>query len=318
MPESVVAVDAITKRYGDFTAVRNLSLAVRAGSVYGLLGPNGAGKTTTIRMIMDIIGPDEGAIHLFGGGASGREHSARIGYLPEERGLYRKMKVLDLLVFLAETKGMGRQAAKREALAWLGRLGLGGWELKRVDNLSKGMQQKVQFISTILHRPDLVILDEPFAGLDPVNSQVLKDTVLQLARDGTTILFSTHIMEQAEKLCDSVCIIAHGEKVLDGELSEVKRTRGGRNVVLAVERGVASLDGVLRDRSIVAKADNYGQYAEVELAEGADAQRLLQAVLGTGARLVRFEITEPSLHKIFIDAVGADAAAAGAEGAVHA
>ncbi len=318
MPQSVVAVDAVTKRYGDFTAVRNLSLAVSAGSVYGLLGPNGAGKTTTIRMIMNIIGPDEGSIHLFGGGATGREHSARIGYLPEERGLYRKMKVLDLLVFLAETKGMGRQAAKREAQGWLERLGLDGWGLKRIDSLSKGMQQKVQFISTILHRPELVILDEPFAGLDPVNSQVLKDTVLQLARDGTTILFSTHIMEQAEKLCDSVCIIARGEKVLDGTLSEVKRTRGGRNVVVAVERGVASLDGVLRDRSMVAKADNYGQYAEVELAEGADPQRLLQAVIGTGARLVRFEITEPSLHKIFIDAVGPDAAAASAEGASHA
>jgi ABC-2 type transport system ATP-binding protein len=318
MPEPVLAVESVTKRYGGLTAVRNLSLTVPAGSVYGLLGPNGAGKTTTIRMIMNIIGPDEGAIHLFGGGGTGREHSARVGYLPEERGLYRKMKVLDLLVFLAETKGMGRQAAKQEAQAWLLRLGLDGWALKRVDSLSKGMQQKVQFISTILHRPELVILDEPFAGLDPVNSQVLKDTVLQLARDGTTILFSTHIMEQAEKLCDSVCIIARGEKVLDGTLSEVKRTRGGRNVVVAVERGVASLDGVLRDRSLVAKADNYGQYAEVELAEGADAQRLLQAVLNTGARLVRFEITEPSLNKIFIDAVGPEGAKAATEGAVHA
>jgi len=318
MAETVVAVESVTKRYGDFTAVRSLSLTVPAGSVYGLLGPNGAGKTTTIRMIMNIIGPDEGHVALFGGGATGREHSARIGYLPEERGLYRKMKVLDLLVFLAETKGMGRQAAKREALAWLQRLGLGEWALKRADSLSKGMQQKVQFISTILHRPQLVILDEPFAGLDPVNSQVLKDTVLQLARDGTTILFSTHIMEQAEKLCDSVCIIARGKKVLDGTLAEVKRTRGGRNVIIAVERGVASLDSVLRDRSLVAKADNYGQYAEVDLAEGADPQRLLQAVLGTGARLTRFEITEPSLHKIFIDAVGPDAATASAESVSHA
>jgi ABC-2 type transport system ATP-binding protein len=318
MPQPVVAVESVTKRYGDLAAVRDLSLTVPAGSVYGLLGPNGAGKTTTIRMIMNIIAPDEGAIHLFGGSATGREHSARVGYLPEERGLYRKMKVLNLLVFLAETKGMGRHAAKQEAQAWLQRLGLDGWALKRVDSLSKGMQQKVQFISTILHRPELVILDEPFAGLDPVNSQVLKDTVLQLARDGTTILFSTHIMEQAEKLCDSVCIIARGEKVLDGTLSEVKRTRAGRNVVVAVERGVASLDGVLRDRSLVAKADNYGQYAEVELAEGADAQRLLQTVLGTGARVVRFEITEPSLNKIFIDAVGPEGAKAATEGAVHA
>ena len=325
MPQPVLVVDSVTKRYGDFTAVRSLSLTVPAGSVYGLLGPNGAGKTTTIRMIMNIIGPDEGRVALFGGAETGREHSARIGYLPEERGLYRKMKVLDLLVFLAETKGMGRSAARREADVWLERLGLGGWGLKRTDHLSKGMQQKVQFISTFLHRPDLVILDEPFAGLDPVNSQVLKDTVLQLARAGATVLFSTHIMEQAEKLCDAVCIIARGRKVVDGTLADVKRTRAGRNVVVAVERGVASLDGVLRDRALVAKADSYGQSAEVELAEGADAQRLLQAVLGTGARLTRFEITEPSLHKIFIDAVGRDAAAGlgaagadGGEGAVHA
>jgi len=318
MPEPVLVVDSVTKRYGNFIAVRSLSLTVPAGSVYGLLGPNGAGKTTTIRMIMNILGPDEGNVRLFGGEATGRAASARIGYLPEERGLYRKMKVLDLLVFLAEMKGMGRTSARREAQAWLERLGLGEWGLKRADSLSKGMQQKVQFISTILHRPQLVILDEPFAGLDPVNSQVLKDTVLQLARDGTTILFSTHIMEQAEKLCDSVCIIARGKKVLDGTLAEVKRTRGGRNVVVAVERGVASLDSVLRDRSLVAKADNYGQYAEVDLAEGADPQRLLQAVLGTGARLTRFEITEPSLHKIFIDAVGPDAATASAESVSHA
>jgi ABC-2 type transport system ATP-binding protein len=318
MPEPVLVVDAVTKRYGDFTAVRTLSLIVPAGSVYGLLGPNGAGKTTTIRMIMNILGPDEGSIRLFGGEAVGRAQSARIGYLPEERGLYRKMKVLDLLVFLAEMKGMARVGARREAAGWLERLGLGGWEAKRVDSLSKGMQQKVQFISTVLHRPQLVVLDEPFAGLDPVNAQVLKDTVLQLARDGSTILFSTHIMEQAEKLCDAVCIIARGRKVVDGTLAEVKRTRAGRNVVVAVEHGVASLDGVFADRSLVAKADSYGQYAEVELADGADPQRLLHAVLGTGARLTRFEITEPSLHKIFIDAVGPDAATAGAEGASHA
>jgi ABC-2 type transport system ATP-binding protein len=314
MPQAVVALDSISKRYGAFTAVHGLSLSVPAGSVYGLLGPNGAGKTTTIRMIMNIIGPDEGSIHLFGGHSTGRELSGRIGYLPEERGLYRKMKVLDLLVFLAETKGMERHAAKRESQAWLKRLRLEDWGLKKVDSLSKGMQQKIQFISTIIHRPALVILDEPFAGLDPVNSQLMKDTVLELARDGTTILFSTHIMEQAEKLCDSVCIIARGEKVLDGALADVKRTRGGRNVVVAVEQATPSLDGVLGDRSLVVRADSYGQYAEVELAANADAQQLLQRLIAAGARIVRFEIAEPSLHKIFIDAVGPEAAAAASAG----
>lgn len=308
MADPVLVLEAVTKRYAGHTAVQGLSLAVPAGAVYGLLGPNGAGKTTTIRMIMNIIAPDEGAVRLFGTNGSGRDLSRRIGYLPEERGLYRKMKVLDLLVFLAETKGMDRGAARREATAWLERLGLAAWGSHKIDDLSKGMQQKVQFISTILHGPDLLILDEPFAALDPINSQVMRDTVMQLARHGTTVLFSTHIMEHAEKLCDSVCIIARGEKVLDGALSEVKRTHGGRHVVIAGEGGLGSLERVLSDRSLVAKADNYGQYAELELSAGADPQRLLEGLLAAGARLTRFEIAEPSLTKIFIDKVGPDAA----------
>jgi ABC-2 type transport system ATP-binding protein len=301
-------LENVTKRFAGHTAVRGLSLAVPRGAIYGLLGPNGAGKTTTIRMILNIIAPDEGRVHLFGTTASGRDHSGRIGYLPEERGLYRKMKVLDLLVFLAQTRGMDRAAARREARAWLERLDLGAWEQRKVDALSKGMQQKVQFISTVLHRPELLILDEPFAGLDPVNSQAMKDTVLDLARGGTTILFSTHIMEHAEKLCNYVCIIARGEKVLDGTLSDMKRDHGGRHVVVAVEQGADRWDAVLADRTLVAKADRYGQFAELELADGADPQRLLQALLGAGARVTRFEITEPSLHKIFLDKVGSDVA----------
>ncbi len=314
MPDHVLVLEAVTKRYAGHTAVRGLSLTVPAGAVYGLLGPNGAGKTTTIRMIMNIIAPDEGRVRIFGAESTGRDLSHRIGYLPEERGLYRKMKVVDLLVFLAETKGMNRAAARRESSAWLGRLGLAAWENHKIDDLSKGMQQKVQFISTILHGPDLLVLDEPFAGLDPVNSQVMKDTVMQLARGGTTVLFSTHIMEHAEKLCDSVCIIARGEKVLDGALSEVKRTHGGRHVVIAAEGGVNSLERVWSDRSVVAKADNYGQYAELELAAGADPQRLLANLLAAGARLTRFEIAEASLTKIFIDKVGPEATTAPAAG----
>jgi ABC-2 type transport system ATP-binding protein len=317
---TVVQVTNATKRYAGHTAVRNLSLLVPQGSIYGLLGPNGAGKTTTIRMIMNIIVPDEGSVELFGQRGSGRDNSRRVGYLPEERGLYKKMKVVDILVFLAETKGVPRRRARDASLTWLERLGLGDWAFKKVDDLSKGMQQKVQFISTVLHEPTLLILDEPFSGLDPINSQVMKDTVIELARTGTTILFSTHIMEQAEKLCDSVCIIARGEKVLDGPLAQVKREHGGKHVVVAVERGSAQLDRALTDRALVAKAHNYGQYAELELADGADPQNLLVALIGAGARLTRFEITEPTLNQIFIDKVGANAARATAqeEAPVHA
>ena len=304
----------MTKRYAGHTAVQDLSLRVPRGAIYGLLGPNGAGKTTTIRMLLGIVRPDEGSIVVLGNPEGGWKVNDRVGYLPEERGLYRKMKVLDLLIFLAEAKGLGRAEAKRRSEKWLEQLGLSAWRVHKVDDLSKGMQQKVQFIAALLHRPELVILDEPFAGLDPVNSQVLKDTVRELAQGGTTILFSTHVMEQAERLCDSVCIIARGSKVLDGTLSEVKRSPASLHIALAVAGGVGSIDQVLADRSLVARADNYGHYAEVELAQGGDPQRLLERLMQTGARITRFEITEPSLHKIFLDRVGSEAAIAVASG----
>jgi ABC-2 type transport system ATP-binding protein len=298
----------VTKRYAGHTAVRDLSLTVPRAAIYGLLGPNGAGKTTTIRMILGIIRPDEGSIAVLGNPDGGWKTTEKIGYLPEERGLYRRMKVLDLLTFLAEAKGTRRVVAKRDAEIWLERLGLQAWKLRRIDDLSKGMQQKVQFIATLLHRPELVILDEPFAGLDPVNSQILKDTVREIAQAGTTILFSTHVMEQAERLCDSVCIIAGGKKVVDGALADVKRSHGGQHVVLAVAEGLESIDRLLADRAVVRRADNYGNYAEVELPAGSDSQRLLERLVSTGARVTRFEVTEPSLHKIFLDRVGAEAA----------
>src|ERR1051325_6557332 len=257
----ILVLDRVRKAFAGHTAVDDLSLAVPTGVIYGLLGPNGAGKTTTIRMIMDILQPDAGSVRLFGapaggrsnaerigylpeerglyrkmrvldvlvflgemkgvergggGPAGGRSNAERIGYLPEERGLYRKMRVLDVLVFLGEMKGMERRRARQRAGEWLERLGLAQWRMRRIDELSKGMQQKVQFISTILHEPALVVLDEAFAGLDPVNAQVMKDTVLELRARGATILFSTHIMEQAEKLCEHVCIIARGRKLVDG------------------------------------------------------------------------------------------------------
>ena len=320
MTAPILVLDRVTKRFAGHTAVDGLSLSVRAGVIFGLLGPNGAGKTTSIRVIMDIFQPDEGSVQLFGERA-GRDHSARIGYLPEERGLYPRMRVLDVLVFLAEVKGVPRRAARLRALEWLDRLGLGDWRLRRVNELSKGMQQKVQFISTMLHDPDLVILDEPFSGLDPVNAQVMKDTVLELRRRGKTILFSTHIMEQAEKLCDELCIIARGKKLVDGALSDIKRTRGGHHLVIGFDGSAGGAQQVFADKGFVKRVDDYGQYAELELAAGADAQQILQRLVASGARLSRFELMEPSLNKIFIDLVGPEAARAEArpEGqAVHA
>src|SRR2546422_408164 len=305
---AVLVLDRVTKRFAGHTVVDGLSLSVPRGVIYGLLGPNGAGKTTTIRMIMDIIEPEEGSVRLFGGRGTGREHSARVGYLPEERGLYRRMRVLDLLVFLAEMKGVERRRARARGADWLERLGLGAWRMRRVDELSKGMQQKVQFISTILHEPELVVLDEPFAGLDPVNTQVVKDAVVELRRDGVTILFSTHIMEQAEKLCDQLCIVARGTKLVDGALADIKRTQTGHHLVIGFDGAPGAAAQLFADKRVVQKVDDYGQFAELELAPDADPQRLLAALVSSGARLARFELSEPSLNKIFIDLVGPDAA----------
>jgi ABC-2 type transport system ATP-binding protein len=307
-------VDRVTKRFAGHTAVRNFSLDIPKGGIFGLLGPNGAGKSTTIRMIMNIITPDEGKIHLFEGAGTGREHSARIGYLPEERGLYKKMKVKEQLAFFGETKGISHKDAVRKTAEWLERLGLTDWTEKKVEDLSKGMQQKVQFIGSLLHEPELVILDEPFSGLDPVNAQVMKDVVIDIARQGRTVLFSTHIMEQAEKMCDRIAIIARGEKVVDGPLAEVKREFGHRYVALAYNRNGEAAGRVLQDRKLVARVDDYGKSAEVELAEGAESDALLHALVGAGVGLNRFEVVEPSLQSIFIAKVGADAARAIASG----
>jgi len=307
-----VVVDRVTKRFAGHTAVDSLSLSVPSGVIYGLLGPNGAGKTTTIRMIMDIYEPDEGAVRLFNDVAGGRTHSARIGYLPEERGLYPKMRVVDVLTFLAETKGVARRAARAKALEWLDRLGLADWRLRKVSDLSKGMQQKVQFISAVLHDPELVVLDEPFSALDPVNRQVLLETVIEYRRRGKTVLFSTHIMEHAEQLCDRLCIIARGKKLIDGTLADIKRTRGGKHIVIAFDGSQGAAQQIFGDRRLVAKIHDFGQQAELELADGADAQEILRALVSSGARLSHFELASPSLHKIFVDLVGPDAATAAA------
>ena len=314
----VVEIDGITKRFSGHVAVSGLSLAVARGAVYGLLGPNGAGKTTTIRMIMNITIPDEGTVKLFGDELGGRHHSARIGYLPEERGLYRKMKVRDTLIFLAEAKGVTRPVAGRKADEWLDRLGLSEWRLRMVEELSKCMQQKVQFIATMLHEPELLILDEPFSGLDPINQQVLKDTIVHLSRAGATVIFSTHQMDVAERVCDHVCIIARGQKVLDGGLAEVKRVHGGTHVAVAFDDGSEAAASILADPGLVAKSDDYGAYAELALKDGVEPQTLLERLVRSGARLRRFERIEPSLHRIFLDKAGPGAADEAKTEAAHA
>lgn len=310
MNGSVVQVEGVTKRFAGHTAVEGLSLSVPKGGIFGLLGPNGAGKSTTIRMIMNIIVPDEGKISVLGAGAASRDLSARIGFLPEERGLYKKMKVLDHLIFLGEAKGISRASARSKAVQWLERLGLSDWGPKKVEDLSKGMQQKVQFISALLHEPELLILDEPFSGLDPVNAQVMKDVVVEAARQGRTVLFSTHIMEQAEKMCDHVVIIARGRKVVDGTLAQVKQDFGGRHVALTFTRNSDRAARILADRTLVEKVDDSGASAEVQMAAGGDPERLLKTLVGEDVGLARFEVVEPSLQAIFIAKVGAEAASA--------
>jgi len=318
MTTDVISVDGVTKRFAGHTAVKDLSMKVPKGGIFGLLGPNGAGKSTTIRMMMNIIMPDEGRITVFGEAAASRDLSHRIGYLPEERGLYPKMRVLDQLVFLGEAKGISRSKARSKAAEWLSRLGLDDWTMKKVQDLSKGMQQKVQFIGALLHDPDLVVLDEPFSGLDPVNSQIMKEVVVEAARQGRTVLFSTHIMEQAEKMCDHIVIIARGEKVVDGPLAEIKREFGGRHVGLTFTRNADQAARVLQDRSLVTRVDDNGASAEVELAAGADPERLLLGLVQSDVGLSRFEVQEASLQSIFIAKVGGGAAKAPASEVSHA
>lgn len=314
MAVPAILLEGVTKRFSGHTAVRDLSLKVPAGGIFGLLGPNGAGKSTTIRMIMDIIEPDQGSITIMGSDSRARDLSSRLGYLPEERGLYKKMKVIDQLVFLGEVKGIGHGDAKKRAGAWLERLGLGDWAAKKIEDLSKGMQQKVQFAGTLLHDPELVILDEPFSGLDPVNLQVMKDVVVEIAARGRTVLFSTHIMEQAERMCDHIVIIARGQKIVDGSITQVKNEFGGRHVALTFSRDKEKAARALSDTRLVAKLDDYGATAEVELAATGEAEELLAALVREGVGLKRFEVVEPSLQSIFIAKVGADAAVAARSG----
>ena len=296
--EITVKLDGVSKSFGEFTAVKELSLTVRAGRVFGLLGPNGAGKTTTIRMIVNITVPDSGTISIFGRKIDAQLQD-RIGYLPEERGLYRRMKIVDQLRFFAELKNVRRKTIEAKIDEWLARVKLPEWKNKRSMELSKGMQQKIQFITSVIHDPDLLILDEPFSGLDPINVELLKEIVLDLKRAGKTIIFSTHQMEVAEKICDDICLLNKSKKVFEGSLRDIKSSFGRNSVAVRCEGG----DGVLDDPALVSKLVRHSDEAQALLAQGADAQVLLRRLIASGAVIGKFEMIEPSLNDIFITKV---------------
>lgn len=294
---NVLEVKNVTKRFDEFIAVRDLSFEVRQGTIFGLLGPNGAGKTTTIRMIVNIFAPDSGEILVQGKHVS-PEIQQRIGYLPEERGIYKKMKVGEQLAFFANLKGLDGAEASKRVDEWLARLQLSDWKEKKAEELSKGMQQKVQFIATVMHEPELLILDEPFSGLDPVSTNLLKGVILDLKKSGKTVIFSTHQMEQVEQMCDDICLINRSTKVLGGSLREVKRGFGRNTIILDYE----GPDSFLTE-DLVKKQTRFANYDELLLNDDADSQEVLRRALAAGGRVNRFELVEPSLNDIFIESV---------------
>jgi ABC-2 type transport system ATP-binding protein len=302
MPDAL-ELDGLTKRYGDFTAVKDVSLRVPEGSIYGFLGPNGAGKTTTIRMILDIVKPTSGSISVLGHPSS-MDVRERIGYLPEEKGLYKKMKAWSVIAYFARLKGVGGRDARDRAHQLLERYGLGSFADKKVETLSKGMGQKVQVLASIAHSPDFVILDEPFSGLDPSNQQVMEDVIADLNRGGATVIFSTHVMSHAERICDRILLIAKAEKVFDGTIEEAKALipRQVRVGGIAPER----LRGLAGVADIHSSDEVEGQY-EVAVADGHDPQDILRQCISGGIELSSFEAHEPTLHDVFLHLVGDEA-----------
>ena len=296
----VVELAGVTKAYENKVAVSSLSLSIEAGQMFGLLGPNGAGKTSSIRMMMGITVPDSGRVRLFDKPFV-RKSLEHVGYLPEERGLYRKMKVLDQLVFFGQLHGLAAEEARRRAVDWAGRMEIADSLAKKTEELSKGMQQKIQFIATLLHDPGLIVMDEPFSGLDPINAVLVERTLLDLKAQGRAILFSTHRMDQVEKLCDSICLINNGEAVLAGNLREIKSRYERNHVIVEFEGGSAFLNS-----EEIAEAKNFSGHAEIQLKPHGDAQKLLREATAMAA-IYRFELVEPSLEEIFIETVGGKA-----------
>jgi ABC-2 type transport system ATP-binding protein len=288
----IIEISGVTKTFDSHIAVDKLSLEVPEGSIYGFIGPNGSGKTTTIRMIMNILYPDSGSISIFGKEQTGG-NIGKIGYLPEERGLYRKMKLRELVQFHAELKKVPNPG--KEADYWLKRFDLDPWARKKVETLSKGMSQKVQFIITIIDKPALIILDEPFSGLDPINAEVIREVILDLRKAGSTVIFSTHDMSVAEKMCDFIFMIYKGKKVLDGTLQSIQEKYGQDTIRLQTEIGLSALEGIAG----VDKINDFGQLQEVRLIAGTDPQMILKAIMAK-TRVNRFEMSAPSLEDIFI------------------
>jgi len=302
--ENALIIEGVTKSYAGHLAVDDLSLTVPRGTIYGILGPNGAGKSTTLRMVMNIILPDRGDIRLLGEDPRTRRAVLkRVGYLPEERGLYRKMRVLDVIVFFAELKGVDRRTAAAQGREWLERMDLSDWAMRKVETLSKGMQQKVQFITTVLHRPDVLILDEPHSGLDPVNQEVLRDTIFAAREEGRTVLLSTHNMAQAQATCEYVCIIARGRKVLDGGVSEIRRDHRGDRFQFEFDRASAQVDRFMESSPYFAQSARDGLRWEVQVRPGTDTRRVIAELSELDVPLARFEHIEPSLHEIFVERV---------------
>ena len=287
----------VRKSYGGFAAVDDLSFEIPPAHIFGLLGPNGAGKTSTIRMMIGITAPDSGCVRIFGEPFR-RRALRRIGYLPEERGLYRRMTVGDNLVFLGRLAGLSVATSRERIDAWAQRLDIADWIDRRVEELSKGMQQKIQFIAALLHDPELIVMDEPFAGLDPLNKIQLKDVLVGLRAAGKSILFSTHRMDQVEKLCDSICLIDRGKSVLQGSLSAIKAGNGRRFVQIDYEGD----GGCLAGNPLIDSLNDYGNHAEIRLKPGVDSQELLRTAM-RGLRVIRFQVMDPSLEQIFIDRV---------------
>jgi ABC-2 type transport system ATP-binding protein len=299
----VIELSGVEKRFDTHLAVKSMDLVIPRGSTYGLLGPNGAGKTTMIRMALGLFEPSAGRIRVFGEPV-GPHVLDRIGYLPEERGLYRRMTVRRVLTFLAELKGVHARDSRPRIDSWLERLSLADRATARVQELSKGMQQKIQFIGAILHEPELLILDEPFSGLDPINQQVLKEIVRELKQAGCTILFCTHMIAQAERTCDHVCIIARGEKVVDGPMADVKRADGRETIALSVDAWTDASRAVLRRSPVIAHIREEGTEAEIMLTHRGGSTQLLAELVGTDVSIRRFERVEPSLEQIFHDRAG--------------
>ena len=293
----ILELRTVRKAYGDFVAVEDVSMAVPAGSIYGLLGPNGAGKTTTIRMIMNITPPDSGEVHVFGHPRTAADLQ-RIGYLPEERGLYRKMTVIDQLVFLAEIHGLKRAKILPDIQRWLERVDLAKWSKSKVEELSKGMQQKVQLIATVLHQPDLLILDEPFSGLDPLNQELFRDLLGEYRAQGKSVVLSTHGMEMAERLCDHICLIFRGHAVLDGDLKDIKRRVGGNAYRLMA---TGDLDR-LKTLPEVEQATVQNGVVKLMLRQDASGSAALRQMVEF-LEVHEFRSEEPELEQIFLKAV---------------